>query len=633
MPQLFWFQSQATRMTAPTLREARAISWLSSLPSRMRHPHIRQVSPQLVRGLLGSLIVAFSCSIANPSMAAERLKLRLGPFEQSIAIADLEDFAETGELSPTLRPYGVVLTPTLRKALAERLELDPNFGDQVVNDLLSSPAGKRMLLALGVAIPGSTVEQLQAAITMAARQANGLSVLAVLKAFPEETITVDLTSAAAIASQVNFSYWATQTLNPILEKELAVQAAPFQAPFDPAAPGPQTIQRRTLVLRDTTRDRTIPVDLYWSDRTDGPLVVISSGFGANRTFLGYLARHLASYGLTVASMEHPGSNMTWLTQPTTEALPDTLLSAAEFVERPQDISFILDRLARLNRQPGALQGKLNTNQVSVIGHSLGGYTALALAGAELNLDGLRAFCQERIPLGLSPADWLQCTAVDLEEKQINLRDDRIAQAIALNPVIGRLFGPAGLAKVAVPTLILSSTDDSLTPALSHQLQPFSQLPQPKYLLTAIGATHLSVGDPTNFSQLITQSTLVKERHGSDTDNLRQLLKGATLAFVEQLTPAAERYRPFLTPSYAQSLSTTALPLRLNTTLPSKLTPWLKVAALPSHQLNAQVGQRVSALAYYFVACNSVLYTVSTTFGNSSWQLWSQRRRRLRDRVS
>jgi predicted dienelactone hydrolase len=587
----------------------------------------------LVRGLLGSLIVAFSCSIAHPSLAAERLKLRLGPFEQSIAIADLEDFAETGELSPTLRPYGVVLTPTLRKALAERLELDPNFGDQVVNDLLSSPAGKRMLMALGVAIPGSTVEQLQAAITLAARQANGLSVLAVLKAFPEETITVDLTSAAAIASQVNFSYWATQTLNPILEKELEVKAAPFQAPFDPAAPGPQTVQRRTLVLRDTTRDRTIPVDLYWSDRTSGPLVVISSGFGANRTFLGYLARHLASYGLTVASMEHPGSNMTWLAQPTTEALPDTLLSAAEFVERPQDISFMLDRLARLDRQPGALQGKLNTNQVSVIGHSLGGYTALALAGAELNLDGLRAFCQERIPLGLSPADWLQCTAVDLKEKQINLRDSRIAQAIALNPVIGRLFGPAGLAKVAVPTLILSSTDDSLTPALSHQLQPFSQLPQPKYLLTAIGATHLSVGDPTNFSQLITQSTLVKERHGADTDNLRQLLKGATLAFIEQLTPAAERYRPFLTPSYAQSLSTTALPLRLNTTLPAKLTPWLQVAAIPSHQLNAQVGQRVSASAYYFVACNSVLYTVSTTFGNSSWQLWSQRGRRLRDRIS
>lgn len=619
-------------MTAPTLREACAVSWFS-LAGWMQHRYIRQVPSHLARGLLGSLIVAFSCSIANPSLAAERLKLRLGPFEQSIAIADLEDFAETGELSPALKPYGIVLTPTIRKALAERLELDPNFGDEVVNDLLSSPAGERMLMALGVAIPGSTVEQLQAAITLAARQANGLSVLAVLKAFPEETITVDLTSAAAIASQANFSYWATQTLNPILEKELAVKAAPFKASFDPAAPGPQTVQRRTLVLRDTTRDRTIPVDLYWSDRTDGPLVVISSGFGANRTFLGYLARHLASYGLTVASMEHPGSNMTWMAQPTTEALPDTLLSAAEFVERPQDISFMLDRLARLNLQPGALQGKLNTNQVSVIGHSLGGYTALALAGAELNLEGLRAFCQERIPLGLSPADWLQCTAVDLEEKQINLRDDRIAQAIALNPVIGRLFGPAGLAKVAVPTLILSSTDDSLTPALSHQLQPFSQLPQPKYLLTAIGATHLSVGDPTNFSQLITQSTLVKERHGADTDNLRQLLKGATLAFVEQLTPAAEKYRPFLTPSYAQSLSTAALPLRLSTTLPAKLTPWLKVAAMPSHQLNAQVGQRVSALAYYFVACNSVLYTVSTTFGNSSWQLWSQRRRRLRDRAS
>jgi predicted dienelactone hydrolase len=577
-----------------------------------------------MQGLLCGAVVALSCSFAMPGQAAERLTFRLGPFQQTIAIADLEAFAKTGELSPALKPYALVLTPDVRKALADRLELDPNIGDQVVNELLRSPAGQRMLAALGVAIPGSTVEQLQAAVTLAARQANGLSVLAILRAFPQETVTIDVSSIAAIASQLNFSYWESQALSPILERELKVESPAFKATFDPTMSGSQEVQQKTLVLRDRQRQRTLPVDLYWSDRPTGPLVVISHGFGANRTFLAYVARHLASYGLTVAAIEHPGSNLAWLASPSPGLARDTLLSAAEFVERPRDVSFLLDQLAQRNQKPGALQGKLNTNQVSVMGHSLGGYTALALAGAELNVEGLRQFCQERIPLGLAPADWLQCTAIDLPERRVQLRDPRVAQAIALNPVVGRLFGPDGLKRVATPTLILTGTEDNLTPTLTHQLQPFAQLPQPKYLVTAIGGTHLSVGDPANFSDLITQSTLVRERQGPETEHLRQLLQGVSLAFIKQLTPEAKLYQPFLTSGYAQSLSTAQIPLRLNTQLPASLAPWMKVASLPPQQLHTEVGQRVSTLAYYFVACNSVLYTVSAS-GSSAWQLGSRRK--------
>nr|WP_290227936.1 alpha/beta hydrolase [Trichocoleus desertorum] len=607
MPQFFWLQQGITNSSAPTIQTV-----------------LVQRSRKWMQGLLCGAVVALSCSLATPGQAAERVTFRLGPFQQTIAIADLETFAKTGELTPALKPYALVLTPDVRKALADRLELDPNIGDQVVNELLRSPAGQRMLAALGVAIPGSTVEQLQAAVTLAARQANGLSVLAILRAFPQETVTIDVSSIAAIASQLNFSYWESQALSPILERELKVESPAFAATFDPTVSGAQEVQQKTLVLRDRQRQRTLPVDLYWSDRPTGPLVVLSHGFGANRTFLAYLARHLASYGLTVAAIEHPGSNLAWLASPSPGLARDTLLSAAEFVERPRDVSFLLDQLAQRNQKPGALQGKLNTNQVSVMGHSLGGYTALALAGAELNVEGLRQFCQERIPLGLSPADWLQCTAIDLPERRVQLRDPRVAQAIALNPVVGRLFGPDGLKRVATPTLILTGTEDNLTPTLTHQLQPFAQLPQPKYLVTAIGGTHLSVGDPANFSDLITQSTLVRERQGPETEHLRQLLQGVSLAFIKQLTPEAKLYQPFLTSGYAQSLSTAQIPLRLNTQLPASLAPWMKVASLPPQQLNTEVGQRVSTLAYYFVACNSVLYTVSAS-GSSAWQLGSRRK--------
>jgi predicted dienelactone hydrolase len=253
-----------------------------------------------------------------------------------------------------------------------------------------------------------------------------------------------------------------------------------------------------------------------------------------------------------------------------------LIAAKEFVDRPKDISFLLDELTKLN-QSGSLQGKLNTQQVTVIGHSLGGYDALALAGAELRLDELREFCRTSGVLQRVPADWLQCAASQLPDRQLNLRDQRVKQVIALNPAIGQVFGKSGLQQVSTPTLILTSTDDTLAPAFSQQLQPFLQLPTPKYLLTSIGTTHLSVSDPAHFGGARAQGTLVKERQGQEVEPLRRLLQGVSLSFIEQLTPNAKTYQPFLSSAYAQSLSTPSLPLRLNTDLPANLTRWLSLA--------------------------------------------------------
>ena len=127
-----------------------------------------------------------------------------------------------------------------------------------------------------------------------------------------------------------------------------------------------------------------------------------------------------------------------------------------------------------------------------------------------------------------------------------------------------------------PVLIFSGTEDSLTPALRHQIEPFTQLRGSKYLLTAIGGTHLSVGEPT--SSVSTATTIVKERRGEETKALRQLIQGISLAFIQQLTPEAKTYQPFLTSAYAQSFSTPQLPLRLVSDLPASLKLWMGLLA-------------------------------------------------------
>ena len=543
--------------------------------------------------LLSSLTVALGWGAAIPAtLAAERVTLRLGPFEQAIAISDLERFAKTGELSGKLKLYAPVLTSQVREVLNRRLQIDPNVADKLIEETLRTPTGKQIIQSLGVAIPDSSVDQIQAAVSLAARQANGLSLVGFLRAYPEENITLDASSAIALALQFNPSYLQTQALGPLLERDLAVNSdKPFKPTFDPSVSGSQIVQQQTLFLQDRQRNRTIPVDIYLprqeqrtsrlsslisrlSPASRQPLVVISQGFGADRKFFAYLARHLASHGLTVVALEHPSSNIKQLSV-SAVSNPAQLLPATEFIDRPSDVSFVLDELAKRNRQIGVLQGKLNTEEVSALGHSLGGYTVLALAGAELNLDELRQFCKGSSAIGQAPGDWLQCAAAELPERTLKLRDQRIKSAIAFNPLVGQLFGKTGIAQVATPVLMLAGTEDTITPALNNQLQPFNQLRGSKYLLTAIGGTHLSIGDPGNLGITPNQSS-VKERRGEETKPLRQLVQGVSLAFIQQLTSEAKTYQPFLTPAYAQSFSKPELPLRLNTELPASITSLVEV---------------------------------------------------------
>ncbi|MBD2490010.1 alpha/beta hydrolase [Aulosira sp. FACHB-615] len=532
-----------------------------------------------LQGLLFSASLVLGWVWAIPAtLAAETITIRFGLFQQSVAIADIEKFAKTGTLSQTLQAYESLFTPELRGLLNRRVQVDPKFADKFVDELVLLPQGKQLITSLAAAIPGSSVESLQATMSIGLRQVNGLSVVSFLKAYPTENIDLDATQLLQIATEFNPNNLQSQALGSILARNLTVKTnTPFQPSFDPAATGQEAVEQQTLTFPDKQRQRSIPVDIYWSQKTDttAPLVVISHGFGANRRFASYLARHLAGYGITVVAIEHPGSNGAAINNAANQGNLAKLLPATEFIERPKDVSFLLNELANLNKQPGQLQGKLNTEKVSVIGHSLGGYTALALVGGELNLGEVRQFCKTSLSLVDPLGDWLQCAAASLKENKLQLRDERVKSAIALNPLTGKLFGKQGLSRINKPVLILTSTEDALTPALNHQIRPFSQLKGNKYLLTAIGATHLSILDPT-YSAGET-STIVKEKRGAETQALRQLLRGVSLAFVKQLTPEAKTYQPFLTAAYAQSLSTPEIPLRLNADLPSNVKPWLDLA--------------------------------------------------------
>ncbi|MGF1567314.1 MAG: alpha/beta hydrolase [Nodosilinea sp.] len=540
---------------------------------RPRRPWIRAL-------LVGALTAWGVVAPESEAMATESITLKWGALSQTIGMEALEEFAATGEVPSGLGHYRPLLTPRLREALRGQIDLDPAVSKTILDEILSTPGGIQPLETLETLAPNLDVTDLQSTLELVSGAPERSNTLGILQALPQDTLELNVGALVSLAVQFRLTQMENEALSQVLRREQD-QGAPGSTPLqgvEPFSKGPSQVERWELTLQDRDRDRSIPIDIYWSEDTHGPLVVISHGFGADRRFFAYLAEHLASHGLTVVSVEHPGSNVSALlsvpsVNQKTKVVANRILPAGEFLDRPKDISYVLDRMEKLNVYSYSLRDRLNTQQVTLIGHSLGGYTGFALAGAKLDLRHLDKFCQKLSPVNVSPSDWLQCAALDLPTHHANLRDNRITQLVVTNPMTGQLFGETGLSQVKVPTLMLASTHDGVTPIAKQQLAPFRQLSGPKYLVTALGGSHLSVGDPDNLNADLRYIPFMPHLPDESTANLRIFLQGVSLSFIMQQTPEARAYAGALSADYAEYFSTPTLPLRLSQDLPNGLARW------------------------------------------------------------
>jgi len=120
------------------------------------------------------------------------------------------------------------------------------------------------------------------------------------------------------------------------------------------------------------------------DKVKG-LILLSHGIGGSELGHSVLAQALARGGYLVAALRHPGDN--WQDRSLIEKSPERY-----FDERPRQASRVIDAILA---DPGWKERIASDSQgprVGALGHSAGGYTVLALAGARPDLSRMRTHC-------------------------------------------------------------------------------------------------------------------------------------------------------------------------------------------------------------------------------------------------
>lgn len=198
-----------------------------------------------------------------------------------------------------------------------------------------------------------------------------------------------------------------------------------------------------------------------------PLIVLSHGMFGNSRNQAWFGAEMARRGFVVAAIDHPGTS-TWSRDPD---------QRRELWERPGDITRLID----LAVSPGALPAQVQPDQIFMAGHSLGGFTALALAGARYNAKRIKQFCDATpgdLVCGIF-SDWkIAQTPDERDRMQGDLSDGRI-RAFAVFDLGGtQSFSDESLRSIDRPLLVFGApimnsglTLDIESRALVQALQP------------------------------------------------------------------------------------------------------------------------------------------------------------------
>jgi predicted dienelactone hydrolase len=212
-----------------------------------------------------------------------------------------------------------------------------------------------------------------------------------------------------------------------------------------------------------------------------PLVVLSHGYGGSWRNLSWLAAALVQQGYIVAAPDHPGTT-------TADRRPE---EAHQLWLRPRDISRTIDYVLA----DKDLAERIDPTRIAAVGHSLGGWTVMALAGARFSPSQFRADCKTPISQTICHLE----TGLGLATKGADnafsqsQADRRIKAVVALDPGLTRGFSSESLSAISDPVLLLAAGNNIADlPAREESGYLASHLPATTTTFRILpGATHFS----------------------------------------------------------------------------------------------------------------------------------------------
>lgn len=175
-----------------------------------------------------------------------------------------------------------------------------------------------------------------------------------------------------------------------------------------------------------------------------PLVIFSHGSGGNAYQIGWMAEALAAKGYVVLATNHPGTT-------SRNSLPERTVM---IWERAQD----LHELLNWAENPTIDSLSLDAKNAAAIGFSLGGHSALAVAGLQVSKSNFIEYC-ERNPK-IWDCGWLtrggvNFSQIDATLYEANYQDARIRATVAIDPALTPAATSKSAATISHPVMIIN----------------------------------------------------------------------------------------------------------------------------------------------------------------------------------